>query len=146
MCFSYGAVIDVVIRTAGIVTLTHGAHVTTTIDISSYTAAQHGDRGITEYLTGNKTVNLGFMSTTTNHIIQCLRIGTLTLTAAIERVAYQTTFQCYFSVAIDVAVLTTAMYRASDTLCIIVIMDSVLTRHICSRRIVDIHFGFIGVC
>ena len=59
---------------------------------------------------------------------------------------YQTLVKGHFGISINEAVLTTSVYRTSDTLRIIVILDSCHTRHICSRRIVDIHHRLICVC
>ena len=58
---TYSIIVDIVITTASIVTLTDGAHVTAAIDITSHVTAIHGDIGITKHLTRNEAVDLSFI-------------------------------------------------------------------------------------
>ena len=62
------AVVHVVIRTTGKVTLTHGSHVTTAIDISPYIAVKHRDLGVTHHLTSDQTVKRGGISIYTTYL------------------------------------------------------------------------------
>ena len=111
----------VVICTAGIVTLTNRSHVTASIDITSHNTAVHGHISIAHYLTSNQAVDVGrviviwiFGILIGTNFKETYRIGTLTLTSTIQRVTNQTLVQCHMSVAIDIAILTAAMYRTSD--------------------------------
>ena len=108
-------VINIVICSAGIVTLTHRCHVTAAIDVAYYGSSVHGHAGITKYLTGSQTVNLSSVFSSTANLVQLLVIGVLTLTATVDGMPDQTFGQGNFRVADDMAVLTAAIYRTGYT-------------------------------
>ena len=125
----------VVIRTAGVVTLTDRTHVTATIDITHHITTRHLDIGITKHLTSRDTVNgsiifvcrlcrsrrrcLGSIVCYCSYLLDLFKLcrkGSLTLTSAVDGMTDQTATDRQSGITHDVTILSTAVYRTCDTI------------------------------